>query len=105
MTTPTQAGWIVCDRYGTIHGYCTDHQGAWDDAYGTFKDTGIAVLRDVDEPDENHGSWIFLSDLKSLPASSALLHHVMQHGGACSWGRVNGIACTVAQAIAHQSKD
>lgn len=77
MTTTLRAdGYIVIDSEGVIHGIGYSRSEAGDDA-----------RRWLDEHD----------GLRTLPATAALLARIADHGGNTAWGRIGGVACTVAE--------
>jgi hypothetical protein len=91
--TLTTAGYIVHDNEGVVHGYGPSADEAWHDMLITFQNANIELLED-DEEEPDEGSWTRLSGLRTLPATAAMLELVRDEGGACTWGRRDGIACT-----------
>jgi hypothetical protein len=94
MSTLETAGYIVHDNEGIVHGYGPTADEAWHDMMITMQNANIELLEDDEDSTERDGSWLRLSWLKTAPATAAMLALVKADGGACTWGRRNGVACT-----------
>ncbi len=91
------AGYIVHDKEGVIHGYGASAGAAWKDMEKTMRHASIELLDDDADTSGKSGSWTLASDMQTAPATAALLRHVDEHGGDCTWGKVGLVACTVAE--------
>ena len=100
MISITAAGYIVYDNDGVVHGYGATRNDAWYDMMLTFQHAHIELLEDDEEPTDRDGSWTRMSDLTTIPATAALLQHIKDHGGDCSWGMRGIVACTLAEEVA-----
>jgi len=100
MTDMITNGFIVHDNEGIIHGYGATAGEAWDDMLNTMRHANVTVLPDSADTSKELGNWINEADMVVAPATAALLQHVEDHGGDCSWGRVGRIACTVDEEAA-----
>jgi hypothetical protein len=92
------AGYVIADNDDVIHGHGITLDAAWTHAEAEFDGAGIALLGDDDDSTEQDGSWTRRSELTEWPASLALLVALADCGGAISWRRVGGVACTVDEA-------
>lgn len=86
-------GYIIQDKQGNaIFGF-----GATvDDAWAMVVD-GCAPWIGIDGEERDHDE-VFARDFTVYGATSTLLQHVREYGGATSWRIVGGVACTVEEA-------
>jgi hypothetical protein len=97
MNDITVVGHIVHDKEGIIHGCGYSADDAWADMLRTMKHANIKLLDDDADTSKQSGSWALASDMQTAPATAALLQHVIDHGGDCTWGKVGIVACTVEE--------
>ena len=92
MTTITAAGYIIQDLQGmAIYGAGKTVDEAW-----------AQVVDGVRHFNNSYGDTItadeaYETQFKTYGASQALLDRVDDCGGAISWGRVGGVACTIEE--------
>ena len=91
--TINSVGYIIIDQSEyAIHGYGPTVEEAWQmvvaECRGDFGTTPYGEPLTADEAFKNY---------RVLPASEALISEVQSIGGAIAWGKVGGVACTVAE--------
>lgn len=94
-----QAGYIVHDNEGIIHGCGETADAAWSDMENTMRHANIEIVPDDADTSDHWGNWARESCYKIAPATAALLRRVYDDGGACSWGTAGGVACTVEEEL------
>lgn len=87
------AAYIIIDQSEyAIHGYGPTPEAAWQmvvtEARGDFGTNPYGEPLTADEA---------FAAYRVLPASEALISEVQSIGGAIAWGKIGGVACTVAE--------
>jgi hypothetical protein len=96
MSDLINAGYVVIDNEFVIWGYGPTVDAAWTDTVHTLLLAGVHLISEnEDVPDPEQGvSWCRDSDLRTRPATAALLIRVNTCGGTVAWDERNGVACT-----------
>jgi hypothetical protein len=91
--TINSAAYIIIDQSEyAIHGYGPTPEEAWQMVVAEARgDLGTTAYGEPVTADEAFAAY------HVLPASKALISEVQSIGGAIAWGKVNGVACTVAE--------
>jgi len=82
-----QAGYIMADNNGTIHGFGSTPDAARADAIEYLSHAMILLVADDADEEEIpcEASWMRASDLRLYPASPALMAAVPDLGGDIAW--------------------
>jgi len=81
----TPYGYIVHDHNDTIYGIGLSPESARLDALDTLDIAGITIVPDGDMPTVYGGYWMWATDLRTRPATAALIRAVVERGGSISW--------------------
>lgn len=91
-STITAAGYVIYNAEA-IFGRGDTETAAWADLANEMQ---MSKVPHESEADDGENFWSE-DHFTAAPATAALLAEVETRGGAIAWGRVDGVACTLAE--------